>query len=172
MVALHAAFLLFACVFVAHLMQARYALPREARATLPLCTFVVDPATFFAVGLIAALVAFAHCRGHLLSLEAVHRRTKVLNALLVLFVAGFWTMEVLTYFDLLDWHRGLYPDKSGNWFMWNGYLDLVGIGEVVDTTVPTYEFPGMNALALAFLLAQLPFLLWGRALGRAAFTKK
>lgn len=165
MIAIHLAFTLFMCGFMASALQARYALPPEQRAKSPLFTFVVDPPTFFFVALISTLVSLINFKGRQLTQQEFRTRKKVLDALFVIFVLGFWTMEVGTYFDLITMHHGLYPDKTGNWFMWNGYLDMVGIGPLVDTTVPTYQSIGMNALAAFLLLVQLPFLFWGRAMG-------
>lgn len=164
MIAIHLAFTLFMVGFVASALQARYALPPHQRAKGPLFTFVVDPPTFFFIALVSVFVSLINWHGRQLTQKEFRRRKKVLDTLFVLFVAGFWTVEVLTYFDLLNIHHGLYPDKSGNWFMWNGYLDMMGFGEMVDTTVPTYKSVGMNALALLLLGVQLLCLIWGRAM--------
>lgn len=172
MIAIHLVFTLFLCGYVASALQARYTLPPEQRPETPLLTFVVDPLTFFLVGLLTTLVFLINPKSRQLTEGEFLARVKWLDRALTVFVLGFWTMEIGTYFDLINMHQGLYPEKSGNWFMWNGYLDMMGVGEIVDTTVPTYKSAGMNALALLLLLAQLPFLFWGRALGYGRYRKK
>jgi hypothetical protein len=159
------AFTLFMVGLVASRLQARYALAPSQRAHGPLFTFVVDPLTFFLVGLFSVLVSGINRKGRQLTQQEFRGRKKVLDTLFIIFVLGFWAMEVGTYFDLINVHQGVAPGKSGNWFMWNGYLDKVGIGQIVDTTVPTYKSVGMNALALLLLAIQLPCLIWGRAMG-------
>lgn len=89
-------------------------------------------------------------------------RKKIIDALLIIFVLGFWTMEALSYFNVMP--HPFYPDRTGNDFMWNGYIDFLG-WSVVNTAMPTYQSLGMNLLALLLLALQIPFLLLGRALG-------
>lgn len=165
MIAIHLAFTLFMVGLVASRLQARYALPPSQRAHGPLFTFVVDPLTFFLVGLFSVFVSLINFKGRQLTQHEFRRRKKVLDTLFIIFVVGFWAMEVGTYFDLVNIHHGLYPDKSGNWFMWNGYIDKLGISPIVEATVPTYKVWYMNVFAVVLLLAQLPFLFWGRAMG-------
>jgi hypothetical protein len=88
----------------------------------------------------------------------------LLDLWLLLFVAAFWSAEALTYFDVMG--HPFDAAKTGNDFMWNGYVDWL-IGPIVDTTSPTHRSVPMTVLAAVLMLLQLPFLLLGRRLGLA-----
>lgn len=130
--------------------------------TIRLHTFVVDPLTLFVIGLVSTLLSLWRPKGKKLGYAAFVRRKRVLDVLLGLFLAGFWTLEVLSYFNVLG--HPFNPAKTGNDFMWNGYLDFF-MGPIVDTSSPTYESWGMNLLASGLLLLQYAALRVGRRLG-------
>ncbi len=125
-------------------------------------TFIVDPFTMLLVGAFMVLLAHLRPKGAQPDQDWYLRRRRAVDFLLVCFLAGFWTMELLTYFNYLG-HPFL-PGRTGNDFMWNGYLDFF-MGRIVDTTVPTYESARMNLLALPLFLSQAGFLWLGRQLG-------
>lgn len=125
-------------------------------------TFVVDPLTMIAVGALAGLVGLLRPKGARMEWREFQMRRRVIDALLVAFLVVFWTMEVLTYFNVMG--HPFKPGHTGNDFMWNGYLDFF-MDPIVDTTVPTYRSGRMNLLALVLFLAQAWFLSLGRRLG-------
>jgi len=128
-----------------------------------LYTFIVDPLTMFLVGFVTVLVTFRRGKGKpRLGWERYLRRKRILNVLFTVFLTVFWTLEILTYFNVLPYPFD--PSRTGNDFMWNGYLDLF-IGRIVDTTVPTYKSVGMNILALFLLILQFAMLRIGRWFG-------
>ena len=165
MIFLHMMFTFFVVAYFASNLQVQYALSPVQRTQGLIFTFVVDPLTFLAVGFFSVLVSIMHLKGRALTQIEFRTRKKWLDRLFILFVAAFWTVEILTYFDLLNMHHGIYPDKTGNWFMWNGYLDMMGLGELFDTSTPTYRSPLMNLLALLLLMVQLPCLIYARRMG-------
>ena len=134
-----------------------------------LFTFAVDPLTMLFVGAIAVLAGMFKRRGGSMSGSEFRCRKRLVDAGLALFLAVFWTMEVLTYLNV--WGHPFDPAKSGNDFMWNGYLEWL-IGPIVDTTVPTFRSAWMNLLAAVLLLLQLPCLLLGRRLGHRLASPK
>lgn len=160
MIILYATFLLFVIAFCASREQSKYLLDPARRR--PLYTFIVDPPTFLIVGLVGTIVGMINCKGRKLTYKEFLTRKKIIDILLFVFVIGFWTMEALSYFNVMA--HPFYPDRTGNDFMWNGYIDFLG-WSVVDTAVPTFKSLGMNLLALLLLALQIPFLLLGRALG-------
>lgn len=159
---LYSTFLLFILAFWASREQSKYLLDPAKRNRGPLHTFIVDPPTFLLVGLIATIVGMINPKGRKLTHQEFLARKNIIDILLVLFVIGFWTMEALSYFNVMA--HPFDPAKTGNDFMWNGYIDFLG-WSIVDTATPTFKSAGMNLFALVLLLLQLPFLLLGRALG-------
>ena len=124
-------------------------------------SFVVDPITMLIVGLVSSLVFFSvKAKGS--PRERFLRRVRVLYGLLWAFFLCFAAAETCTYFNLAP--HPFDPSRTGNDFMWNGYLEWA-VGSIVDTRVPTYRSFGTNALAFALFLLQ-PLCLWlGARLG-------
>jgi hypothetical protein len=147
--------------FVLAVMCAR-ALVASATGSARAHTFLVDPPTLLVVGFLASLVGMSNRKGRPLTVGEFHSRKRIVDRLLVLFVLGFWTMEALTYFNVMG--HPFDPAKTGNDFMWNGYIEWF-TGPMFDTTVPTYKDTGMNLLAIGLWLLQIPALLLGRAIG-------
>ena len=125
-------------------------------------SFIVDPFTMLLVGALTVLLLHVRPKGAQPDSDWFLRRRRAVDFLLVCFLSGFWTLELLTYFNYLG-HPFL-PGRTGNDFMWNGYLDFF-VGRIVDTSVPTYLSPTLNALALPLFLSQALFLWLGRQLG-------
>ena len=153
---------LLAFIFTRGAFPAPVKVKRDEGTKGRLYTFVVDPLTMLVIGIVATLLALVKGKGTRLSWKQFQRRKLILDLFLLGFLAVFWTLEVLTYFDVMG--HPFDPAKTGNDFMWNGYLDWL-IGPIVDTTVPTYRSIPMNILAAALLMLQLPCLLLGRRLG-------
>ena len=131
-------------------------------------TLILDPLMFLAAGFVTTIVGLWTRGGKKRSYEEFKSRKRVLDTVLILFLLAFWGFETLTYFDVtvLGYHLGhpFNPLKTGNDFMWNGYLDFF-FGPLVDTSTPTYESPLMNVLAFGLLLAQYAALWLGMKLG-------
>jgi hypothetical protein len=125
-------------------------------------TFAVDPPTFFIVGLVAAFVGMLNLKGRALTKGEFLSRKRIIDVALVLFALGFWTLESLAYFNVTA--HPFDPAKTGNDFMWNGYLEWF-VGPLVDTTVPTFTSARWNLFALALWILQPLALLWGRSIG-------
>lgn len=131
------------------------------RETGRLYTFVVDPLTMVIVAFAATLAFFFKRKGTKLSYEQFRSRKRLLDLFLLLFIAVFWSLEVMTYFNVMG--HPFDHAKTGNDFMWNGYVEWL-VGSVVNTTVPTYRSIPMTALAAVLMMLQLPCLLLGRRL--------
>lgn len=155
---------LTALTFVLSLVATRALANAAAPKPVPLRlhTFVVDPLTFLLIGLVSTMVSLWTPKGKKLEYASFARRKRVLDVLLGLFLVGFWTLEALSYFNVMG--HPFNPAKTGNDFMWNGYLDFF-MGPIVDTSSPTYESWSMNLLALGLLLLQWAALWFGRQLG-------
>lgn len=141
-------------------MRAHPAYVRTKRGRL--FTFLVDPPTFLIVGLLVSMVGLVNRKGRKLTRNEFMRRKRAVDTILLVFAVGFWVMEGLTYFNVLP--DPLDPAKTGNYFMWNGYIDLI-FGQIVHTAVPTFKSIGWNLVAIV-LWALQPAALWlGRSLG-------
>jgi len=125
-------------------------------------SFIVDPPTMLGVGMVSSLVFLAKRKTKKLTYDRFRFRVLLLDLWLLLFLAAFWSAEALSYFDVMG--HPFDAAKTGNDFMWNGYIDWL-IGPIVDTSVPTYRSIPMNILAAVLMMVQLPCLLLGRRLG-------
>ncbi len=127
-----------------------------------LYTFIVDPPTMLVAGLVAVLAGLMTRKGRKLAYAEFTRRRRLIDVLLLVFLLGFWTFELLTYFDVL---RHPYdPSRTGNDFMWNGYVEWI-TGPVFHWTHPTYHYWWSWPLLAVMLVAQYACLRFGRALG-------
>lgn len=125
-------------------------------------TFIVDPPTMFVVGALAVVLGMRTRKGRVLALQEFRTRRKWIDRLLLLFFAGFWCMELSSYFDLMAHPYDV--TKTGNDFMWNGYVDLFGwIPFHFDQ--PTYHYWWSLPLLLAMMYVQWMCLRAGRAIG-------
>ena len=127
-----------------------------------LYTFLVDPLTLLVVVLVSTLLFLVKGKGKRLTRRQFQKRKLALDLWLFGFLGFFWTLQVLTYFNVMG--HPFDPSKTGNDFMWNGYVDMV-IGSVVDTSIPTFRSVPMTMLAVVLMMLQLPCLLLGRRLG-------
>jgi hypothetical protein len=126
-------------------------------------TFIVDPLTFLLLGIVSVVAVFWKRKGRpRLTWGRFRRRKRIVDLGLLIFLVAFWTAEILTYFNVIS--HPFDPTKTGNDFMWNGYVEWI-FGPVVDTTIPTFMSPGMNLLALVLLVSQLLLLRLGRLIG-------
>ncbi|OGL74477.1 hypothetical protein A3C96_04025 [Candidatus Uhrbacteria bacterium RIFCSPHIGHO2_02_FULL_60_10] len=151
----------FACLALGYALAVTTA-PAPTRAPVRLHTFLVDPLTMLVVGLGATVAFLLVGREGLRAREKFLARKRLLNVLLTAFFMVFIAMEILTYFDVLP--HPFDAAKTGNDFMWNGYVDWL-FGPLFDTAVPTYRSFGMTALAFLLFLLQPVCLLLGRSLG-------
>jgi hypothetical protein len=122
-------------------------------APVRLYTFFVDPLLpCLLVGFAIARLSLITKKGTKLGYAAFKKRKRVVGiALWSLF--GLWVLgaELPAYFNLIP--HPFDHARTGNDFMWNGYVEWL-FGRIVDTTVPTYKSFGMNVLALALLGVQ------------------
>ncbi len=135
---------------------------RIRRAPERLYTFIVDPPTMFLVALLSAIIGLRSKKGTTRTQEQFRKRRRIIDGALAIFTVAFWTSEALSYFNVLG--HPFNHAKSGNDFMWNGYLPW----HLVDTSTPTYHSVWMNLLALALLALQLGALVVGRHMGYQA----
>jgi hypothetical protein len=124
--------------------------PAEAR----LYTFFVDPLLpCLLVGFLIARLSLITKKGAKLGYESFRKRKRVVSIMLwSLFLLWVVGAEVPAYFNLIP--HPFDHARTGNDFMWNGYIEWLFGGPVFDTTVPTYKSLGMNLLAVALLGVQ------------------
>ena len=128
-------------------------------------TFLIDPPTMLIVGLASAILGLMTRKGRKLTMEQFKKRRRVVSGFLLLFLAGFWTMELLTYFDVMGhpWN----PSKTGNDFMVNGYIEWL-TGPISSGPFPIYHEWWSWPLLLGMLALQAAVLWFGSALGYQA----
>lgn len=132
--------------------------PGEVR----LHTFVVDPPTMLIVGLLMPLLGLLTRKGRKLAREQFQSRKRRIDRGLWLFLIGFWTLELLTYFNVMG--HPFDPTRSGNDFMINGYAEWIA-GRIYDGPFPIYTQWWSWPLLAAMLLLQFGALRLGRAIG-------
>ncbi|HTK04200.1 MAG TPA: hypothetical protein VL500_01320 [Candidatus Eisenbacteria bacterium] len=147
---------LFAWGFVQHRME-----PARAKSGR-LHTFLVDPPTMLIVGLVSVLVGLLTRKGRKLAWAQFLKRRARIDAWLTLFLFGFWTFELLSYFDVMK--HPFDPTRSGNDFMVNGYIEWL-TGPIYHGPFPLYHYWWSWPLLAAMLLLQYGALRLGRALG-------
>jgi hypothetical protein len=147
---------LFAWGFVQYRME-----PVRAKSGR-LHTFLVDPPTLFIVALVSVIVGLLTRKGRKLAWTQFQKRRKRLDVWLYIFLLGFWTFELLTYFDVLGhpWDSA----QTGNQFMVNGYIEWL-TGPLYAGPFPTYHYWWSWPLLAAMLFLQFAALRLGRALG-------
>lgn len=125
-------------------------------------TFLIDPPTMLVVGLVSVLVGLLTRKGRKLAWAEFLRRRRGIDILQYVFLFGFWTFELLTYFDVLG--HPFDPSRSGNDFMWNGYIEWL-TGPIFRGPFPTYHHWWSWPVLAGMLLLQYGALRLGRALG-------
>lgn len=148
--------LLFAWGFTQQRME-----PARARSGR-LHTFLVDPPTMLVVGLVSVLVGLATRKGRKLAWAEFKKRRRNIDLLQYAFLLGFWTFELLSYFDVMK--HPFDPTRSGNDFMVNGYIEWL-TGPIYHGPFPLYHYWWSWPLLAAMLLLQFGALRLGRALG-------
>ena len=136
---------------------------RRLRGQTALHTFLVDPPTMLVVGTLITFVGLLLGRGAT-DPETVAKRRKRVDWALGIFFVGFWCAELLSYFDVMS--NPYDPAKSGNDFMWNGYVDLLG-WTPFHFAAPTYHYWWGWAILPAMAAVQWLFLRLGRRVGYA-----
>lgn len=125
-------------------------------------TFLIDPPTMLVVGMVSVLVGLLTRKGRKLAWKEFLRRRRGVDVLQHVFLFGFWTFELLTYFDVLG--HPFDPTKTGNDFMWNGYIEWL-TGPIFRGPFPTYHYWWSWPVLAGMLLLQYGALRLGRALG-------
>lgn len=125
-------------------------------------TFLIDPPTMFVVGLVSVFVGLLTRRGRKLAKAEFLRRRRRIGIFQHVFLSGFWTFELLTYFDVLG--HPFDPAKTGDDFMWNGYIEWL-TGPIFRGPFPTYHYWWSWPVLAGMLLLQYGALRFGRALG-------
>ncbi len=87
-------------------------------------TFIVDPPTMFLVGMLGTMAGLFTRKGRTLTQAQFRARKAWIDRALTLFFAAFWVNELLAYFNVMK--HPYDAAKTGNDFMWNGYVDLLG----------------------------------------------
>ncbi|HTM68598.1 MAG TPA: hypothetical protein VL426_04820 [Candidatus Binatia bacterium] len=153
--------LLFVCLMFAWGFTQQRMEPARARSGR-LHTFLVDPPTMLIVGLVSVLAGLATRKGRKLAWEQFKKRRRTIDVLQYAFLFGFWTFELLSYFDVMK--HPFDPSRSGNDFMMNGYIEWL-TGPIYHGPFPTYHYWWSWPLLAAMLLLQFGALRLGRALG-------
>lgn len=154
---------LLLCCFLFAVGFARYhAEPARAHARGRLRTFLIDPPTMLVVGLVSVLLGLLTRKGRKLTWNEFKSRRRRVDILQYAFLIGFWTFELLTYFDVMG--HPFDPSKSGNDFMVNGYIEWL-TGPIYGGPFPIYHYWWSWPLLAGMLLLQFGALRLGRALG-------
>lgn len=119
-------------------------------------TFIVDPPLLIVFGAIAIFLA-----------TKVFKKIKLAFWLCFIVQLALWGLGTLMYFD----YPPLASKGLDNDFMWNGYIDKLGLVVVNKDQVPTYNSPLMNFLAILGWLSQPLFLYLGVKLGKSLIQK-
>ena len=154
---------LLLCCFLFAIGYARYhAEPARAHARGRLRTFLVDPPTMFVVALVSVLLGLLTRKGRKLTWNEFKARRRRIDVWLTLFILGFWVFELLSYFNVMG--HPFDPAKSGNEFMWNGYIEWL-TGPLYTGPFPSYEHWWSWPILAGMLLLQWLALRFGRAVG-------
>lgn len=125
-------------------------------------TFIVDPPTMFLVGMLGAMAGLLTRKGRKLMHAQLRVRKTWIDRALTVFFVGFWCMELLSYFDVMK--HPYDAAKTGNDFMWNGYVDLLGWQPFLWPQA-TYHYWWSFPLLAAMIAVQWCCLRAGRAVG-------
>jgi hypothetical protein len=139
-----------------------YWMDRSRAGDMTAHTFIVDPPTMFVVGLLGTMLGLATRKGRRLTQAQFRSRKTWIDRLLTVFFCGFWCMELLSYFDVMK--HPYDRTSTGNEFMWNGYVDLLG-WHPFHFAQPTYYYWWTWVLIPAMVVVQWYSLRAGRALG-------
>lgn len=134
--------------------------PPEVR----LYSFLVDPLVpFLLVGFLIARLSLITKKGARLGYAAFRKRKRLVDTgLWVFFLAWIVGMEAPAYFNLIG--HPFDHARTGNDFMWNGYIEWIVGHPIVNATIPTYHSLGMNLLAIGLLFVQAGALWFGKQL--------
>lgn len=125
-------------------------------------TFIVDPPTMLLVGFFGTALGLCTRKGRAMTAAEFRKRSRGITLGLTIFFVGFLCMEALSYFDLMA--HPYDATKTGNDFMWNGYIDALGWAPFTFDR-PTYLIWWTYPIVVAAVYVQWLCLKLGRALG-------
>jgi hypothetical protein len=125
-------------------------------------TFIVDPPTMFLVGMLCTMAGLFTRKGRKLTRDECRARMTGVDRALSAFFVVFWINEILAYFDVMK--HPYDAAKTGNDFMWNGYVDLLG-WHPFHWSQATYHYWWSYPLLVTMAVVQWYCLRLGRVIG-------